>query len=212
MRVKTAEFVAVLQAVLLISGCQAFAGGPGAKPKPAPLVARAEAEPAPAPKAVVAPAEEPAKEPVRPAPVEAPVEESPAPPVKKEATPTRVERVSAPTAVEQAILWSQRYADALDALAAKDEAMGNQREENRALAAKVTRLELKLEQAEKELSEANELLVEMQRSLDDWKKDVLGFREEMRQSAEAQMKALVKVLSLLGAEPTEEESDSEEEM
>ena len=70
----------------------------------------------------------------------------------------------------------------------------------------------KLEQAEKELSEANDLLVAMQRSLDNWKKDVLGFREEMRQAEEAQMKALVKVLSLLGAEPMEEESDSEEEM
>ena len=138
--------------------------------------------------------------------------EEPVAPVVKKAAAARVERVSAPTAVEQAILWSQRYADSLDTLAAKDQELAGLREDNRVLAAKVTKVELKLEQAEKELSEANDLLVAMQRSLDNWKKDVLGFREEMRQAEQAQMKALVKVLSLLGAEPTEEESDSEEEM
>jgi len=208
MRLKTTEFVVVLQVVLLISGCQALAGNIGSKE--APVRAREEVERAPVVELAAVRTAEPEAEPIEEA-AETPKEE-PAAPVVKKAAAARVERVSAPTAVEQAILWSQRYADSLDTLAAKDREMAGLREENRALAAKVTKLELKLEQAEKELSEANDLLVAMQRSLDNWKKDVLGFREEMRQAEEAQMKALVKVLSLLGAEPTEEESDSEEEM
>ena len=64
---------------------------------------------------------------------------------------------------------------------------------------------------EKELAEANNLLVEMDKNLDNWRKDVLGFREEMRQADAAQIEALQKILSLLGAEQSAEEPEGEQE-
>ena len=57
-----------------------------------------------------------------------------------------------------------------------------------------------LKTAEKELSDANELLIEMRKELNSWKTNVLGFRDESNYIHKEQLKALVKILKLLGAE------------
>jgi len=64
-----------------------------------------------------------------------------------------------------------------------------------------------LETAEKELTDANEMLIEMRKELDGWKIDVLSFRKETNYVHKEQLKALVRIMKLLGAE----EFDSEEE-
>jgi hypothetical protein len=59
-------------------------------------------------------------------------------------------------------------------------------------------LEARLKQTQKELSEANDLLIEMLSELNTWKSNILGFRGEMRDAAKVQLEALLKVLEILG--------------
>ena len=64
----------------------------------------------------------------------------------------------------------------------------------------IQRLRTDLALAQKELTDANDLLKEMRQSLDKWKADVLGFRDEMRSAQKAQLDAMAKVLTLLTGE------------
>lgn len=90
------------------------------------------------------------------------------------------------------------------------------RRQNRELITETARLkshivviEPKLEQAQKELTEANDLLVEMRIELNNWKADILGFRNEIRQAEKSQLQALIKILKMLGGEV---ETDSARQM
>jgi septal ring factor EnvC (AmiA/AmiB activator) len=73
-------------------------------------------------------------------------------------------------------------------------------EEGARLKKQVDSLEAQLKQTQAELTEANNLLVEMLGELNNWKSDILGFRNEMRQAAKSQLEALLKILQVLGAE------------
>ncbi len=104
------------------------------------------------------------------------------------------------TAVESAIELSEKYARLSDqTVALRDE---NQRlvAENETLQQQIDVLESKLAQTQKELGEANDLLIEMLSELNAWKSNILGFRTEMRDAAKAQLEALLKVLEVLGGE------------
>ena len=72
--------------------------------------------------------------------------------------------------------------------------------ENQQLKDELVPCKAQLAQAQKELSEANDLLVEMRGELNNWKSNILGFRNEMRQANTAQLEALIKILTILGAE------------
>jgi chromosome segregation ATPase len=72
--------------------------------------------------------------------------------------------------------------------------------QNDSLQQQVTSLEARLAQTQKELGEANDLLIEMLTELNTWKNNILGFRGEMRDAAKAQLEALLKVLEILGGE------------
>jgi len=105
-----------------------------------------------------------------------------------------------PTAVESAIELSGKYARL-------SEEAATLRQENQSITAKnqhfkeqVTTLEAQLQQTQKELSEANDFLIEMRVELNNWKTDVLGFRDEMREAEKAQLEALIKILTALGGE------------
>ncbi len=52
----------------------------------------------------------------------------------------------------------------------------------------------------KELAEANDTLIEMRIELNNWKVDILGFRDEIREADTEQLKALIKILEVLGGE------------
>jgi len=104
------------------------------------------------------------------------------------------------TAVESAIELSEKYARLSDqsvTLRQENQRLSN---ENETLRQQIAALEAKLKQTQKELGEANELLVEMLTELNHWKSSILGFRGEMRQAAQAQLEALLKVLEILGGE------------
>ena len=104
------------------------------------------------------------------------------------------------SAVESAIELSQKYSrlsEETAALRIQNQELINEK----ARLEKDTReLETKLKQAQKELTEANDLLIEMRIELNNWKTDVIGFRGEMREAETAQLEALLKILKILGGE------------
>jgi hypothetical protein len=101
-------------------------------------------------------------------------------------------------------------------LAQKNQAIGKQNAnlkkrndelvaDNKRLMKRFDAMQSNLNIAEKELMDANEMLIEMRKELDGWKANVLGFREESNYVHKEQVKALVKILKLLGAEYKEGE-------
>ena len=104
-------------------------------------------------------------------------------------------------AVNSAVMWARRY----DELSQKSEKLQSENQnyalENSQLTQKVNLLEVEIKRTQNELTEATTFLQDMQIELVNWKSDVLGFREEIRQSQAAELKALSGILRALGAEP-----------
>jgi chromosome segregation ATPase len=105
-----------------------------------------------------------------------------------------------PTAVESAIELSEKYAKLSEEATVlrhqnQDFAAKNQQFKNQVIA-----FEAQLRQTQKELTEANDLLMEMRIELNNWKTDVLGFRDEMRDAETAQLEALLRILKVLGGQ------------
>ena len=71
---------------------------------------------------------------------------------------------------------------------------------NQQLKGQVVTLEAQLKQTQRELSEASDLLITMRIELNNWKTDILGFRDEIRDAETAQLEALLKILKVLGGE------------
>ncbi len=104
------------------------------------------------------------------------------------------------SAVESAMELSAKYAKLLEettALKADNEKLAA---ENQLLKDQLAPCRNNLTQAQKELTEANDLLIEMRIELNNWKSNVLGFRDEMRDADNAQLDALVKILEVLGGQ------------
>lgn len=114
------------------------------------------------------------------------------------------------TAVDSAIELSDRYAKLSDEASAMRLQIQNLEAENQRLKTDLKTTQDRLEKAQKELNEVNDLLVEMRVELNNWKTDVLGFRGEMRETEKAQLEALVKILKMLGAEIKTDSPDSPE--
>jgi len=104
------------------------------------------------------------------------------------------------TAVESAIELSQKYANVSEEVTVLRRQNQDFLAKNQQLQDRVLALEAELQQAQKELTEANDLLMEMRIELNNWKTDVLGFRDEMRDAETAQLEALLKILKVLGGE------------
>jgi hypothetical protein len=104
------------------------------------------------------------------------------------------------TAVESAIELSDKYARLSEEAALLRQQNRVAVTKNQQLENQVDDLHAKLDQTQKELSEANHLLIETRIELNNWKVDILGFRDEMRDAETAQLEALVKILRALGGE------------
>jgi peptidoglycan hydrolase CwlO-like protein len=139
------------------------------------------------------------------APVEAlatapPPQSTPEPDTEADAKRFQDSTLDGRTAVESALEISEKYARLSDQTVALRAENQQLHAENERLNAHVASLEDKLAQTQKELNEANDLLIDMIDELNNWKNNVLGFRGEMRNAAKAQLEALLKVLELLGGE------------
>ncbi len=113
------------------------------------------------------------------------------------------------SALDSAIELSKKFA-ALSEEMAKMQAEKEQLVvENKELKLQIEKLYPEAEQARKELAEANDLLVEMRIELNNWKSDVLGFREEIREADKIQLEALLKILRVLGGEEVSADAAAE---
>ncbi len=78
-------------------------------------------------------------------------------------------------------------------------------EENGQLKSKVESLELQLKQAGAELAVSDEVTMGLNAELQTWKKDILGFRSEMRAASTAELNALMKIMIAIGVEDSVED-------
>jgi chromosome segregation ATPase len=104
------------------------------------------------------------------------------------------------TVVESAMELSEKYASLSDQANAMRQENQRLAAENEDMKRQIAAAETKLKQTQKELGEANQLLIEMLTELNNWKTNILGFRGEMREAQKAQLEALLKVLEILGGE------------
>lgn len=108
--------------------------------------------------------------------------------------------VDKPTVVESAMELSQKHAKLSEEAAELRQQNRDLTLTNQQLTGQVTALDAQLKQTQKELSEANDILISMRIELNNWKMDILGFRDEMRDAETAQLEALLKILRVLGGE------------
>ena len=104
------------------------------------------------------------------------------------------------TVVETAMELSKKYAKLSEEAAKLRAENQNLITQNNLLEEKLAVSNTQLRQTQKEISEANDLLMQMRIELNNWKVNVLGFREEMRQADKAQLETLLKILKVLGGE------------
>lgn len=107
--------------------------------------------------------------------------------------------------VESALIWSEKYSAAMEKVVELQRINRELEVRNRGLQDELARSQAELAQSKRELADANELLIEMRRDLQEWKSNVLGFRNEMRAAQQAQIEALAKVIRLLGGQVVEGE-------
>lgn len=107
------------------------------------------------------------------------------------------------TAVESAIELSEKYAALSEEAATLRQRSQDLAARNQQLQEQAAAFEAQLRQTQKELAEANDLLIEMRIELNNWKSNILGFREEMREAETAQLEALLKILKVLGGQTVE---------
>ena len=118
------------------------------------------------------------------------------------ASPKRFEQQDSTqaNAIEAAVEMSERYTQLSAEAAELKKKNENLQQENQEIQNKLQQTQTELDRTQKELSQANDLIMEMRVELNDWKADVLGFREEMRQADIAQLETLKKIVELLGGE------------
>jgi len=105
-----------------------------------------------------------------------------------------------PTVVESAMELSDKYAKLSEEASVLRQQNQDLITKNQQLKDQLVAFEAQLQQTQKELTEANDVLIEMRIELNNWKTDVLGFRDEMREAETEQLRALIKILEILGGE------------
>jgi chromosome segregation ATPase len=105
-----------------------------------------------------------------------------------------------PTVVESAMELSKKHAKLSEEAAVLRQQNRDLIVQKQQLKDQVVALEAQLQQTQKELTEANDVLITMRIELNSWKVDVLGFRDEIRSAETAQLEALLKILKVLGGE------------
>jgi hypothetical protein len=104
------------------------------------------------------------------------------------------------TPVESAIELSRKYARLSEEAAFMQQQNKDLITKNRLFKDQNTALKAQLQQTQKELTEANELMIEMRIELNNWQNNILGFRDEIRDAESAQLQALLRILKILGGD------------
>lgn len=115
-----------------------------------------------------------------------------------------------PTVVASAMELSKKHAILSEEAAVLRQENRDFTARNLQLKDQVVTLEAQLQQTQRELSEANDLLITMRIELNNWKIDILGFRDEIRDAETAQLEALLKILKVLGGEVKTKSAQAED--
>jgi chromosome segregation ATPase len=102
--------------------------------------------------------------------------------------------------VESAMALTDKYAALSEEAAALREKNRVLTEDNAKLKEQLMAAESKLQRYQRDTADANSLITGMRVELNNWKTNVLGFRDEIRDAQKAQLEALFKILNLLGGE------------
>ena len=113
------------------------------------------------------------------------------------------------TPADSAIELSEKYARLFEEAAALKQQNQDFSAKNQQLTEQTAAIEAQLQRAQKELAEANDLLIEMRVELNNWKSNILGFRDEMREAETAQLEALLRILTVLGGQVRVESAKGE---
>jgi len=143
---------------------------------------------------------EPGRISVQPAPVQQPQQNTKPLPSTSVAKRFQESRPKGPTAVDSAIELSQKYAKLSEEAAVLRQENQDLITRNRLFKDQNDALKAQLQQTQKELTEANDLMIEMRIELNNWRTDILGFRDEMRDADATQLQALLRILKILGGE------------
>ena len=127
-------------------------------------------------------------------PAPAPVPAAPASPAEAPKGP------EGPSPIEQAMELKRKLEQAEEDVESLRKENKDLTERNAKLTMQATQATMELGQAQKELKDANVMLREMKTELNNWKANVLGFREEMRAAQTAQLDGMRRVLRLLGVD------------
>ena len=112
------------------------------------------------------------------------------------------------TKMESTIELTEKYAKLTEEVVGLRQEKLRLAAENQQLKKDLTGVDLQLNQAQKELGDANTLLREMVIELNNWKSNVMGFRDEMRDADKAQLEALLKILQALGGDVIEQVAEA----
>jgi chromosome segregation ATPase len=115
-----------------------------------------------------------------------------------------------PTVVESAMKLSGQYARLSREAADLRQQNEDLTAKNQQLNEQIASLDTQLKQTHKELAEANSLLIDMRVELNNWKADILGFRDEMRDAETAQLETLLRILKVLGGQVTTESAKAKD--
>ena len=124
-------------------------------------------------------------------------EPTPAAPDSPDAAPKAPD---GPSPVEQALELSRKLKQAEVDVESLRKENKDLTQRNAKLTTQAAQATMELTQAQKELDDANVMLREMKTELKNWKANVLGFREEMRTAAAAQLDGTRRILRLLGVD------------
>ncbi len=106
--------------------------------------------------------------------------------------------------VESAMELSKKYAEVTEEnsnlkITIKDLSLENSTVKQQLAATQETLAETK-----KELDESYHLMIKMRTELNNWKVDILGYRDEMRLAQSSQLKATLQIIKLLGGQTEDE--------
>jgi chromosome segregation ATPase len=115
------------------------------------------------------------------------------------------------TAAESAVELSDRYAKLSEEAVTLRQLNKALTEQNQKLKDDIDSCTEHLNTTRNDLERANNLITDTRLELNNWKQNVLGFRDEMRDAQKAELEALLKILKMLGAEPAAHTAAPEEQ-
>ena len=107
---------------------------------------------------------------------------------------------SDPSAVDSAMVWAKKYTEATEKIMQLEKDRRALVEENSKKADRIADIEKQLAQAQKEIDDANALLIRYNKELAQWKAQVLDYRDEIRKGLDEVIAKQIDIIRILGGE------------